>query len=1095
MKNYIKGLVFISSLLIGLLVLIPNLVSASTTISAGTISENTYWTADQGPYLVTQSLYVPENVILNIAPGTIVKFYPDTSLTIDGSLESVGTYENKITLTSIKDDSVGESTSQGAMPTFKDWVGINFNNNRIEQNLKNVNIRYASQPINAKNVLSGNIQNIIIASSGGGASFYQSNFTIKDLILRDLKGTALNIYSSSTVKVSSTTISNIVDNPAVAVYEHSSLDMDNSVITDVRNSIALNIFNQSRVNIDRSVIRNIQTDFNDNAIDFFNDSSLSIKNSLIENIIGNAFLIFENNSADSGLALINTTIASGTENAIWSFDQSSITISSSTIKNFKNAALKKNSSGHILIQNSVLENNGTGLDLKGGDLEIATSSIKNNKIYGLLNRSSAPIIGQNVWWGVPSGPYNQNANASGTANAVSDNVSFSPWLSADPFLTTPITTVATSGSNIIFLPGIEGSRLYTRGILSENQLWEPNRNDDVNKLNLDTTGISLDPTIYTRDVIGRTNLTGGLFDKNIYQSFLKRMDQLVSAGAINAWEAIPYDWRKDLDDLVINGIKTDAATIYLEAEVERMASTSKTGKVTIITHSNGGLLAKTLINHLQNKGKASLIDKLIMVAIPELGTPEAIGSLLHGDDQELKKFGYHLMSSPVARKFAENMPAAYTLLPNNEYFRHTSDPVIQFDPSIDKVNNFRKVYGDSLNSYEKLQAFGLAALDKRTKPLLYNIATPNVLNGALFERASTTHNKLDSLSLLSKLKPIEILGIGIPTSKSLHYFGKEKCLLDLICIQSLDHVSDKSMVGDGTVLTASAPLDQYEKYYLDLNATNEENNENLSHANILENQNILDFLTKLITSKGNVPMHILKDSFLSNISRLNIGVHSPVSLDVYDKNGKHTGLLTNPDKNSDMPIIEEAISNSHYEEEGEGKYVNLNEGSFKVRLSGTGLGSFTLNIDKFQNEMKSSSTIYTDIPVTPLTVAELDLGGTNSPSLLVDIDGDGSIDKIIKSNEGLAPIDYLTLLKKIIISLKLDNGKETSLNKRIDNIIKSLNTSKTGKLVAIQKLKAFGQSLAEKDKNLNKSHSFTSDEIAMFLGILNTLLNTLEGHA
>jgi len=44
-------------------------------------------------------------------------------------------------------------------------------------------------------------------------------------------------------------------------------------------------------------------------------------------------------------------------------------------------------------------------------------------------------------------------------------------------------------------------------------------------------------------------------------------------------------------------------TSTLIKEIESMASTSKTGKVTIIAHSNGGLVTKLIYNQLMDVGK------------------------------------------------------------------------------------------------------------------------------------------------------------------------------------------------------------------------------------------------------------------------------------------------------------------------------------------------------------------------------------------------------------------------------------------------------------------------------------------------------------
>ena len=70
------------------------------------------------------------------------------------------------------------------------------------------------------------------------------------------------------------------------------------------------------------------------------------------------------------------------------------------------------------------------------------------------------------------------------------------WKKVDP---DPIVTCC---SNVIFLPGIDASTLYTKNSKgTNNKLWEPNRNLDVEKLYLDEKGNSLDSEIYVGDII------------------------------------------------------------------------------------------------------------------------------------------------------------------------------------------------------------------------------------------------------------------------------------------------------------------------------------------------------------------------------------------------------------------------------------------------------------------------------------------------------------------------------------------------------------------------------------------------------------------
>ena len=84
-----------------------------TTVS-GTITVNTTWTLANSPYLVTDTVTVNPGIILTIEPGVVVKFYAGKNLVINGALTAIGTTENRIIFTSIKDDNVaGDSNYDG----------------------------------------------------------------------------------------------------------------------------------------------------------------------------------------------------------------------------------------------------------------------------------------------------------------------------------------------------------------------------------------------------------------------------------------------------------------------------------------------------------------------------------------------------------------------------------------------------------------------------------------------------------------------------------------------------------------------------------------------------------------------------------------------------------------------------------------------------------------------------------------------------------------------------------------------------------------------------------------------------------------------
>src|SRR3989338_2799295 len=91
----------------------------------------------------------------------------------------------------------------------------------------------------------------------------------------------------------------------------------------------------------------------------------------------------------------------------------------------------------------------------------------------------------------------------------------------------PVGCVIDCFSNVLFLPGLEASRLYTqRPDGSEDQFWEPNGNSDVEVLYLNPDGTSKNADIYTRDIIKETNtpIPTGPAGQNIYKSFSDMMD-------------------------------------------------------------------------------------------------------------------------------------------------------------------------------------------------------------------------------------------------------------------------------------------------------------------------------------------------------------------------------------------------------------------------------------------------------------------------------------------------------------------------------------------------------------------------------------------
>jgi pimeloyl-ACP methyl ester carboxylesterase len=330
-------------------------------------------------------------------------------------------------------------------------------------------------------------------------------------------------------------------------------------------------------------------------------------------------------------------------------------------------------------------------DIRSSSFNIHDSIINKNNTYAVRNQDLSAVHAERNWWGDSSGP-----SISGS-NRVSGPVTYSSWLKEEPDLPKikEESVAEECCSSILFLPGLEGTSMHNHGTstvgkVMDNTLWPPNSNNDVRKLFLNEYGTSTDATIYSEKP-----LTTAYNIVDVYGKFIDFLDSLKRDGNINEWQSFGYDWRKPIDQ-VISGPEIKATTTeYLVKTVEEVASRSKTGKVSIVAHSNGGLVAKYLVKKLSEIGEENLIDTVISVAVPYLGTPQAIAGILHGDDQSI---GEGLLTKQsVARQLGINMPSAYSLLPSDLYFSNIFTPSIAFaSTSVNHLNN--NIYPQNITS-------------------------------------------------------------------------------------------------------------------------------------------------------------------------------------------------------------------------------------------------------------------------------------------------------------------------------------------------------------------------------------------------------------
>lgn len=1071
-----------------------NFAFAQTEVTEN-IESTTVWSLENSPYLIRNDISVSNGVTLTIEAGTIIKLEDGKSIVVDGRLDSLGSANNPVVITSIHDDSVGgDSNGNGSTtlpgesfsPPWGSWVYARWGTVRFAPgssgNLQHTQVRYgggsyiyddfpsiensgtlsilnselkSARMVHIKQV-SGQLllsQSEILEGPGavgvkGGEVTIENNeiHTVDYGLLIDSSNPVIfnnnqfyDSYSPISLWLTHSTPLSYSDNTVVNNY-HNGIVLRGPVMSNIELSGGDLVYIVSNGGGDNPMTRNLEVELtNDLSIDV--DASLSFVDGAVLKLDSYSRLLVEgtlNIGGDHGQPIIVTSLFDNqTGGAIWDEDNrdpnsnrwaiidmtegSVVTAQHGAFKynaenRFYTGALFHNRGGNLAVSWSNMRDS-LAIAHKAGQTTVHNSHFGAN-YTGIQNFTTDIIDAANNYWDHTTGPIH-SGNPSGQGAYVSDYVTYSPWLNEPP-QEGPIEDVdyPASASSVLFLPGIQASRLYVKNTLGfEDELWTPLHNGDVRQLAMTAAGQS-ENDIYTRDIIDSATGLG-----SVYAGISNYFDTLVAEEKIADWEPFAYDWRYSVEDIVKNGTLYETERKYVLELVETLAEGSDTGKVSLVGHSNGGLLTKVIVTELEKLGKADLIDQVVLLASPQTGTPKAVGSILHGYDQDI--LGGLILKADVAREVIQNLPGAYALLPTQEYFEDTNGaPVVVFE-DIESTSAFIDAYGAEIADVDKLYDFMSGQGGERSAA--ESVYEPIIANGAILDDTARLHNDvLQTWRAPESVKVTEVAGIGLPTIHSFAYraYLKRDCasLIHIECQAKLHYqpVPRLALLGDETVVTSSALAYRGEKdsYYFDLN-TYKDNFTLKKHHNFTEAEPVQNLLSNILFSATNTTPFISKVKSSVSDSYVMMGVHSPAMATITDSEGRQIKV----EYEGDFLKKIEDIPDAYIYYFGETTYIILpNGGEYQVELEGTGEGLVTLEIDEIVQEGNMQTTLQSIIldEVGTSTVMKTTLHNSALSDVLVDQDGDGEVDKQID-----AVTNEVTVLSTPAVDEESDNMAST----------------------------------------------------------------------
>ncbi len=543
---------------------------------------------------------------------------------------------------------------------------------------------------------------------------------------------------------------------------------------------------------------------------------------------------------------------------------------------------------------------------------------------------------------------------------------------------------------VIIVPGIMGSRLNR---VSDNQevwpnanlMWDSESDSYLDELKLLPSGNQIPgEEMYPSDICMEDTISTGNIPESITtNTFYKNLiDIFTQDGYIDKQNlfVVPYDWRLNISEEI------DRLDVKIREAISNTPNGN--GKVNIIAHSMGGLLVKEYF--LQHPDRASSINKLIFVGVPQLGAPKAFGVLNYGDDMLDLKFrvkflrliefkDIDVLNPQELLKISQYMPAIYQLLPSRRYIDLNNGGYIK-DHTIN---------GGQVLDYDQTKRFILDT------PISGYPRNPDLIN--LAERF---HSGLEDRAVIMPTI-YNIVGCGNPTLVGFSIFNDGKS----IQIFSGD--------GDGTVPLISALNANRLEDTTSINYFVFYSQTRIDHMGLVKDSRVIALIKNIINPPSFPPPlptgimqlqsleDLYKPPYTSETSTIAFSIFCPAELHVYDSQNRHTGPLPNGD-------IELAIPFSRYDKMADNSFVFVPAGdTYRVVVKALSSGTFDLKTQLFNGIVLANTITYLAVPLqSNQTKAELDFSTLQGDlTLKLDSKGTGVVDSVLQPTAVLSDVE------------------------------------------------------------------------------------------